>query len=81
MSKPPPQLYNIMPWLLERISPPHRAAFDNVERLHTFIKEKIQKHQETLDPNAPRDYIDCFLTRLQQVRLRRWTRLNWIQTF
>ncbi|CAL8363106.1 unnamed protein product [Merluccius merluccius] len=65
-SSPMGQVYNIFPWLLDRLPGRHRAAFDDIEKLHKFIMEKIQEHQETMDPNSPRDYIDCFLTRLKQ---------------
>uniref|UniRef100_A0A667XZV9 Cytochrome P450 2F5-like n=1 Tax=Myripristis murdjan TaxID=586833 RepID=A0A667XZV9_9TELE len=34
-----------------------------------FIMTKIQEHMETINPSVPRDYIDCFLTRLSQVGL------------
>ncbi|CAL8334319.1 unnamed protein product [Boreogadus saida] len=65
-SSPVGQLYNVFPWLPDRLSRRHRAAFNDIEKLRKFIMEKILEHQDTVNPSAPRDYIDCFLTRLKQ---------------
>ncbi|CAL8348487.1 unnamed protein product [Arctogadus glacialis] len=65
-SSPVGQLYNVFPWLPDRLSRRHRAAFNNIEKLRKFIMEKILEHQDTMNPSSPRDYIDCFLTRLKQ---------------
>ncbi|XP_068106959.1 cytochrome P450 2B4-like [Hyperolius riggenbachi] len=59
------QLLNVFPWLLH-MPGPHHKAFKNLETLKTFVKDKINEHQETLDLNCPRDYIDCFLIRMQE---------------
>uniref|UniRef100_A0A667YCX2 Cytochrome P450, family 2, subfamily Y, polypeptide 3 n=1 Tax=Myripristis murdjan TaxID=586833 RepID=A0A667YCX2_9TELE len=42
------------------------AMFGKIDRIREFIMMKIQEHKETMDPSSPRDYIDCFLTRLNQ---------------
>uniref|UniRef100_A0A3B4AH94 Cytochrome P450, family 2, subfamily Y, polypeptide 3 n=1 Tax=Periophthalmus magnuspinnatus TaxID=409849 RepID=A0A3B4AH94_9GOBI len=38
---------------------------------HVLIRSaketKVKEHEDTLDPNSPRDYIDCFLTRAIKV--------------
>ncbi|XP_059931281.1 cytochrome P450 2C15-like [Gadus macrocephalus] len=65
-SSPVGQLYNVFPWLPDRLSRRHRAAFNDIEKLRKFIMENIVEHQDTMNPSAPRDYIDCFLTRLKQ---------------
>ncbi|CAL8334315.1 unnamed protein product [Boreogadus saida] len=65
-SSPIGQLYNVFPWLPDRLSSRHRAVFNDIEKLRKFIMEKILEHQDTMNPSAPRDYIDCFLTRLKQ---------------
>uniref|UniRef100_A0A3B4APW6 Cytochrome P450, family 2, subfamily Y, polypeptide 3 n=1 Tax=Periophthalmus magnuspinnatus TaxID=409849 RepID=A0A3B4APW6_9GOBI len=41
----------------------HQKAFKRIEELRKFVIEKVKEHEDTLDPNSPRDYIDCFLTR------------------
>lgn len=63
----PSQLYNIFPQLMEWLPGPQHKTFARIEELREFIMKKIREHQDTLDPSSPRDYIDCFLTRLTQV--------------
>lgn len=60
-------MYNIFPWITEHLPGPQHKIFKHIEELKAFIKMKIQEHKETLDPNSPRDYIDCFLIRMEQV--------------
>ncbi|XP_075957137.1 cytochrome P450 2G1-like [Anarhichas minor] len=60
------QLYNIFPWVMERLPGPQHTCYAKVEKLREFIEMKIQEHKETLDPSSPRDFIDCFLLRINQ---------------
>uniref|UniRef100_A0A3P8T9N3 Cytochrome P450, family 2, subfamily Y, polypeptide 3 n=1 Tax=Amphiprion percula TaxID=161767 RepID=A0A3P8T9N3_AMPPE len=62
----PSQLYNIFPRLMEWLPGRQHKVFANIEKLRQFTMTKIQEHQDTLDISSPRDYIDCFLTRLNQ---------------
>lgn len=32
-----------------------------------LIARSVREHQASLDPNSPRDFIDCFLTKMAQV--------------
>ncbi|KAG5269559.1 hypothetical protein AALO_G00203380 [Alosa alosa] len=65
-SSPMGQLYNLFPKLMDHLPGPHHNVFRQMEQLRIFIIEKIHQHKETLDPDNPRDYIDCFLIRLNQ---------------
>lgn len=56
-------LYNVFPRLMEWIPGGHHKAFARIDELRKFVTEKVQEHESTLDPNFPRDYIDCFLIR------------------
>ncbi|XP_035857167.1 cytochrome P450 2F3-like isoform X2 [Sander lucioperca] len=67
-SSPWGQLYNIFPWLMERLPGQQHIRFAKIEELKEFIMKKIQEHQDTLEPSSPRDYVDCFLTRLKQMQ-------------
>lgn len=60
------QMYNVFPWIMEHLPGPQHKIFKHVEELKVFIKMKIQEHKDTLDPSSPRDYIDCFLLRMEQ---------------
>ncbi|KAL7842710.1 hypothetical protein SRHO_G00243990 [Serrasalmus rhombeus] len=65
-SSPWGQAYNVFPWLMEHLPGRHQTLFSEVEELKIFIVEKIRTHEESLDPDNPRDFIDCFLIRLNQ---------------
>ncbi|XP_028971940.2 cytochrome P450 2F3-like [Esox lucius] len=65
-SSPWGQLYNIFPRLMECLPGQQHSLFTKVDEVREFIMKKIHEHQETRNPGNPRDYIDCFLTRLNQ---------------
>lgn len=60
------ELYNIFPRLMDVLPGPHHQIFRNFEKLREFIAERIRWHQRHLDPQTPRDFIDCFLIRMEQ---------------
>ncbi|RVE65280.1 hypothetical protein OJAV_G00133770 [Oryzias javanicus] len=59
-------LYNIFLWLMERLPGRQHTVFGYIEDVRKFAIKKIQEHKDTLDPNSPRDLIDCFLIRMDQ---------------
>lgn len=61
------QMYNLFPKLMDHLPGPHHKVFAEYEEARKFIKMKIQEHKDTLDPSSPRDYIDSFLIRINQV--------------
>lgn len=46
---------------------PHQRAFKNLEEIHNFILDRVKIHQLSLDPTCPRDFIDAFLIKMEQV--------------
>ncbi|XP_029922096.1 cytochrome P450 2F5-like [Myripristis murdjan] len=65
-SSPLGGMYNVFPWLMEHLPGHQHTVFSQAEEVKKFIMTKIQEHMETINPSVPRDYIDCFLTRLSQ---------------
>ncbi|XP_062375150.1 uncharacterized protein LOC134063576 [Sardina pilchardus] len=65
-SSPWGPLYNVFPRLMDHLPGPHQTIFKKLDKMKAFIKDKIQEHKETLDPDNPRDFIDCYLIRLKQ---------------
>ncbi|XP_041790612.1 cytochrome P450 2J4-like [Chelmon rostratus] len=60
------QLYNTFPWLIKWLPGPHQRMFPLTQKLMDFAEIKIKEHRESLDPSSPRDYIDCFLTEMEE---------------
>ncbi|RVE65281.1 hypothetical protein OJAV_G00133780 [Oryzias javanicus] len=66
ISSPMGALYNLFPRLMERLPGRQQTIFGYIEDIRGFAKKKIQEHEDTLDPSSPRDFIDCFLIRMDQ---------------
>ncbi|KAG3256086.1 cytochrome P450 2F5, transcript variant X2 [Ictidomys tridecemlineatus] len=66
MSSPWGEMYNLFPSLLDWVPGPHQRIFQNFGNLRDLISGSVREHQATLDPNSPRDFIDCFLTKIAQ---------------
>ncbi|XP_070816717.1 cytochrome P450 2J4-like [Chaetodon trifascialis] len=60
------QLYNTFPSLLKWVPGPHKRMVALSKRITNFIRIKMKEHKESIDPSSPRDYIDCFLTEMEE---------------
>uniref|UniRef100_A0A670IR00 Cytochrome P450 2A13-like n=1 Tax=Podarcis muralis TaxID=64176 RepID=A0A670IR00_PODMU len=60
------QLYDMFSGVMQYLPGPQHKAFKQLLGLEEFIMRKVKAQEETLDPNAPRDFIDCFLVKMQQ---------------
>nr|XP_033810048.1 cytochrome P450 2G1-like [Geotrypetes seraphini] len=60
------QLYSLFPNVMEYLPGPHKKVVKDMDQLKVFIQERVKMHQDTLDPNCPRDFIDCFLIKMDQ---------------
>ncbi|XP_036590336.1 cytochrome P450 2C23-like [Trichosurus vulpecula] len=60
------QLYNLLPPFRVYLPGIYKRLSRNVEAIQHFILEKVKEHQKILDPNNPQDYIDCYLSKMQQ---------------
>uniref|UniRef100_A0A670ZRI7 Cytochrome P450 family 2 subfamily F member 1 n=1 Tax=Pseudonaja textilis TaxID=8673 RepID=A0A670ZRI7_PSETE len=65
-SSPCAQMYNIFPHIMYYLPGPHNRIFANFEKLRVLVREMVKAHQASLDPSCPRDFIDCFLLKMQQ---------------
>ncbi|XP_077338030.1 cytochrome P450 2G1-like [Lithobates pipiens] len=62
------QVQDMIPMIMNHIPGPHQKITVLLEELNDFVAERVKINQESLDPNEPRDYIDCFLIKMQQER-------------
>ncbi|XP_062959210.1 cytochrome P450 2C42-like isoform X3 [Cynocephalus volans] len=60
------RICNTLPFLFDYFPGIHKTLFKNTANLNTYILGKIKEHQESLDVNNPRDFIDCFLIKMEQ---------------
>nr|XP_051679067.1 cytochrome P450 2C14 isoform X2 [Oryctolagus cuniculus] len=60
------QVCNIFPILMDYLPGTHKTVFENFDYVRNFVLEKTKEHQESLDINNPRDFIDCFLIKMKQ---------------
>uniref|UniRef100_A0A4X2KXH1 unspecific monooxygenase n=1 Tax=Vombatus ursinus TaxID=29139 RepID=A0A4X2KXH1_VOMUR len=44
----------------------HKQFSRNIEEIKTFALERVKEHHKMLDPSNPQDYIDCYLSKMQQ---------------
>ncbi|KAG8430336.1 hypothetical protein GDO86_017952 [Hymenochirus boettgeri] len=60
------QMYNTYPSILKWLPGGHNKIFQNASMLQEFLKHLIDNHILTRDPNCPRDFVDSFLTRIDE---------------
>ncbi|CAI9177907.1 unnamed protein product [Rangifer tarandus platyrhynchus] len=66
MSSPWLQVCNTFPVLIDYFPGSHNKFLKNCANLKSYIFEKTREHQTSLDINNPRDFIDCFLIKMEQ---------------
>ncbi|XP_059841035.1 cytochrome P450 2C39-like isoform X3 [Hypanus sabinus] len=79
LCSPSIQLYNTFPRIMDFLPGPHQKFFQNIKNLRNFLARTIQSHKETVQKDSPRDYIDCFLTKMDEMSLtpNSFTRTCW----
>ncbi|KAH0631502.1 hypothetical protein JD844_005846 [Phrynosoma platyrhinos] len=60
------QLYDIYVSILKYFPGPQDKVYKYLDGIRVFIAKRVEKNQETLDPNFPRDFIDCFLIQMEK---------------
>nr|UYO78023.1 cytochrome P450 2C33b [Sus scrofa] len=60
------QIYNLWPQIIKHLPGEHRAFSKRLKDCRSFILEKVKEHQKSPNLNNPQDYIDCFLSKMEQ---------------
>uniref|UniRef100_A0A8V0ZLX5 unspecific monooxygenase n=1 Tax=Gallus gallus TaxID=9031 RepID=A0A8V0ZLX5_CHICK len=60
------QLYQMFSYVLDYLPGPHNNIFKEMDAVKAFVAEEVKLHQASLDPSAPQDFIDCFLSKMQE---------------
>uniref|UniRef100_A0A3B4EC00 Cytochrome P450, family 2, subfamily AE, polypeptide 1 n=1 Tax=Pygocentrus nattereri TaxID=42514 RepID=A0A3B4EC00_PYGNA len=54
------QIFNLVPFI-KHFPGPHQKILQNANSLFWFIREAVEEHRKTLDPENLRDFIDAYL--------------------
>nr|XP_008268458.1 cytochrome P450 2C18 [Oryctolagus cuniculus] len=66
LSSPWIQVCNNFPVLIDYFPGSHKTFMEDMTCIQNFISEKVKEHQQSLDMNNPRNFIDCFLIKMEQ---------------
>ncbi|XP_077183657.1 cytochrome P450 2C1-like isoform X2 [Paroedura picta] len=59
-------MYNSFPKIMDLLPGPHKNLALDCEKIFASFRERVEAHKQTLDPQNPRDYIDCFLIKVEK---------------
>ncbi|KAM5236366.1 cytochrome P450 2B4-like [Ctenodactylus gundi] len=60
------QVFELFSSVLKHFPGTHREIYKNLQEINAFIGRSVEKHRATVDPSAPRDFIDTFLLRMDK---------------
>ncbi|XP_060639581.2 cytochrome P450 2G1-like [Anolis sagrei] len=66
MSTTSGQLYEMFSSIMKHLPGPHQKLFQNLQDICDFVAERVKLNKASLDPENPRDYIDCFLIQMEK---------------
>ncbi|EDL41816.1 mCG129327, isoform CRA_b, partial [Mus musculus] len=66
LSSPWIQVCNNFPAIIDYLPGRHRKLLKNFDFAKHYFLAKVIQHKESLDINNPRDFIDCFLIKMEQ---------------
>uniref|UniRef100_A0A6I8N8T8 Cytochrome P450 n=1 Tax=Ornithorhynchus anatinus TaxID=9258 RepID=A0A6I8N8T8_ORNAN len=61
-------LYDMYSSIMRYLPGPHNQIYNLIEELKNFVAEQVRGNRESLDSSNPRDFIDCFLIKMEQER-------------
>ncbi|KAJ6644767.1 hypothetical protein lerEdw1_013573, partial [Lerista edwardsae] len=60
------QIYVSMPKIMDHLPGKHQKILSEGRKIYDFIHERVKSHKQSLDPQNPRDFIDCFLIKMEK---------------
>ncbi|OPJ82388.1 hypothetical protein AV530_010030 [Patagioenas fasciata monilis] len=67
LSTPWAQVYDMAETLMQHVPGPHRRIPVMLGQMRSFIARRVKDNAASLQPGAPRDFIDCFLQQMEKV--------------
>ncbi|XP_056589187.1 cytochrome P450 2B4-like [Triplophysa dalaica] len=59
------EIFNMVPFI-KHFPGPHQKILQNANELLDFIREEVEEHRQTLDPENLRDFIDAYLLEIDK---------------
>uniref|UniRef100_A0A0D9R1I3 unspecific monooxygenase n=1 Tax=Chlorocebus sabaeus TaxID=60711 RepID=A0A0D9R1I3_CHLSB len=76
VSSPWIQICNNFPPFIDYFPGAHNKLLKNIAFVKSYILEKVKEHQESMDMNNPRDFIDCFLIKMEKEKHNQQSEFN-----
>lgn len=61
------KVYNNFSKYVHYLPGSHRKLMKNVSEIRQYTLARVKEHQKSLDPNCPRDFLDCLLMEMEKV--------------
>ncbi|ETE58076.1 Cytochrome protein, partial [Ophiophagus hannah] len=62
----PGMVCSALPNIMNFLPGPHKKVFSDCNKIFNFLRNNVDAHKKTLDLENPRDFIDCFLLKLEK---------------
>ncbi|XP_028617518.1 cytochrome P450 2B19, partial [Grammomys surdaster] len=76
MSSLSSQVFELFPAILKYFPGAHRQIAKNLQEILDYIGHSVEQHRATLDPCAPRDFIDSYLLRMEKEKFNHHTEFH-----
>ncbi|XP_055473341.1 cytochrome P450 2B1-like [Psammomys obesus] len=70
------QVFELFSGFLKYFPGTHRQISKNLQEILEYIGHNVEKHRATLDPSAPRDFIDTYLLRMEKEKSNQHTEFH-----
>ncbi|XP_028617671.1 cytochrome P450 2B1-like [Grammomys surdaster] len=71
------QVFELFSGFLKYFPGAHRQISKNLKEILVYIGHSVEQHRATLDPSAPRDFIDSYLLRIEKEKLNHYTQFQY----
>ncbi|XP_067833996.1 cytochrome P450 2J2-like isoform X2 [Heptranchias perlo] len=59
------KLFNLFPMVMQFMPGAHQRLFEEWDQLESILLEQVKQHQQSRNPETPRDFTDCYLNKME----------------